>query len=214
MSKINTLVFNPVQVNTYVISSSDNSCIIVDPGCYGEYEEKILSEFIGENNLKPVKIIYTHMHVDHILGNNFVQKKWDIPYLCHPKSKLFIDTAKEFGSVMGLKLEPIGDPGEFLNHGDIVKFGDTELEVRYTPGHADGSICLVNHNEKYVLTGDVLFNSSIGRSDLPTGDHNTLLESIERELLTLDGSYAVYPGHGPASTIEYEKNNNPFLQYL
>jgi glyoxylase-like metal-dependent hydrolase (beta-lactamase superfamily II) len=124
---------------------------------------------------------------------------------------MFWETAAEFGAVFGIKIENLIIPKDFIEEGDIITYGKSSVEVLNTPGHADGSICLVNHAERYVVSGDVLFRDSIGRTDLPTGNFDTLYNSITTKLFSLPDDYTVYPGHGPETTIGYEKLNNPFL---
>ena len=119
--------------------------------------------------------------------------------------------AREFGTVLNIKVDDIGLPQATFEDGDIIKFGDSELEVLYTPGHAAGSVCLVSHKQKFVISGDVLFRDSIGRTDLPTGDYEILAESIRSKLFTLGGDYVVYPGHGPETSISHEMSYNPFV---
>lgn len=211
MININTLVFNSFAVNTFVISDSNGNCVIIDPGCEDDYEQKRLAAFIDQKKLKPLALINTHFHVDHILGNLFVSQKYGIKPTGHTGSKIFWETAKEFGTVFNLQVHEIVKPEIFVEDGDVLNYGDIQLEVRYTPGHADGSICLVSHEGRFVVAGDVLFNGSIGRTDLPTGDFDVLMESIRQKLFTLPDDYTVYPGHGPETSIGYEKITNPFL---
>ncbi len=211
MIHINTLVFNSFAVNTFVISDSNGNCVIIDPGCEDDYEQKRLAAFIDQKKLKPLALINTHFHVDHILGNLFVSQKYGIKPTGHKGSKIFWETAKEFGTVFNLQVHEIVKPEIFVEDGDVLNYGDIQLEVRYTPGHADGSICLVSHEGRFVVAGDVLFNGSIGRTDLPTGDFDVLMESIRQKLFTLPDDYTVYPGHGPETSIGYEKITNPFL---
>lgn len=205
------LVFNSFGVNTYILSDNSGKCLIVDPACSGVQEENRLASVISDNNLQPVAMINTHFHIDHILGNTFVCKTYNLSPQCHAQSKLLWESASDYGLAFGFKIENLITPADFLNEGDTVHFGNSAIQVLYTPGHADGSICLVNHNEGYVITGDVLFRDSIGRTDLPTGNYDTLLESITGKLFTLPEAYKVYPGHGPETTIGYEKVNNPFI---
>ena len=208
---LSRFVFNSFGVNTYIIADESGKCMIVDPACQYAGEETELAGFITGHNLTPVMMVNTHFHVDHVVGNNFVCKRFNLQPVCHPKSKMFWETATEFGSVFGLKITDVIIPQNFVNDGDILQIGDTSIEVIYTPGHADGSICLVNHAARYVISGDVLFRDSIGRTDLPTGNFDTLHHSITTKLFTLPDDYTVYPGHGPETTIGYEKINNPFL---
>lgn len=209
---INRFIFNSFGVNTYVLTDNTGECLIVDPACQYQIEETELLEFITGNHLSPVGMVNTHFHVDHIIGNTLICNTFKLKPWCHRKSKVFWETASEFGSVFGIKVENLIVPSDFLEERDQIVFGNASVEVLYTPGHADGSICLVNHGERYVISGDVLFRDSIGRTDLPTGNFDVLYESITSKLFTLPDDYIVYPGHGPETTIGYEKLNNPYLQ--
>jgi hydroxyacylglutathione hydrolase len=211
MVKISTFTFNSFGENTYVIYDASCECVIIDPGCEFPQEEEELSGFIESNGLKPVRMINTHAHIDHILGNTFVCEKYNLKPEAHMAGIKFYETARASGSVFGIKVGKVIIPADFLKEGDLVKFGNTILKVFYTPGHADGSICFVNDEDGFVITGDVLFQESIGRTDLPTGNLDRLLESIQLKLFTLPDSYVVYPGHGPTTTIGHEKRNNPFI---
>lgn len=212
MITIKTFVFNSFEVNSYVLSDETGECIIVDPGCESDTEKQMLSRYVDDMKLKPVALVNTHFHIDHILGNHFVSKTYGLTPTGHSAGSMFWRTAKEFGSVFNLKIEEVEKTGLFVDDGDLVRFGNSSLEVRYTPGHADGSICLVHHEQRFVITGDVLFYGSIGRTDLPTGDFDTLMESIKNKLWILNDDFTVHPGHGPETTIGYERRNNPFLQ--
>ncbi|HPG32272.1 MAG: MBL fold metallo-hydrolase [Lentimicrobiaceae bacterium] len=212
MINIKILVFNSFSVNCFILSDDSNECVIIDPGCHSETEKEKLATFIESQKLKPVALINTHFHIDHILGNHFVSNRYGLKPTGHVKSSIFWETAKEYGSIFNLAVDEVEKTGIFVEDGDIIRFGHSALEVRYTPGHADGSICLVNHAQKFVIAGDVLFYGSIGRTDLPSGDFDMLMKSIEEKLFTLDDNYTVYPGHGPSTTIGFEKRSNPFIQ--
>lgn len=208
---ISRLIFNSFGVNTYILKDDTGKCLIVDPACQFATEETELMQFINSNSLTPVGMVNTHFHVDHIIGNTFVCNAFNLKPCCHKSSKIFWVTAAEYGAAFGMKIDDLIVPVDFVEEGDIITFGNGSVEVLYTPGHADGSICLVNHAERYVVAGDVLFRESIGRTDLPTGNYNTLYKSITTKLFTLPDDYTVYPGHGPETTIGFEKINNPFL---
>ncbi|MDY0344700.1 MAG: MBL fold metallo-hydrolase [Lentimicrobium sp.] len=212
MITIKSFVFNSFQVNSFVLSDGTGECIIIDPGCNDAREKNELSSYIDENQLKPVALVNTHFHVDHVLGNHFVFERYNLEPTGHKAGKMFWETAREFGSVFNLELDEIKRPVHFVEDGDEITFGQSTLEVRYTPGHADGSVCLVNHPQKFVIAGDVLFQTSIGRTDLPTGDFDTLMESIREKLFTLEDDYTVYPGHGPKTSIGFERQHNPFIE--
>lgn len=209
--KISRFVFNSFGVNTYVLSDESAECLIIDPACQTRQEESVLAGYIASHGLQPVAMLNTHFHIDHIVGNSFVCNLFNLKPQCHKNSKLFWETASEFGSVFGLKVENLIVPENFIEDGQWVHFGNSSVEILYTPGHADGSVCLVNHADRYLVSGDVLFRDSIGRTDLPTGDFDVLHQSIMTKLFTLPDDYIVYPGHGPETTIGYEKLNNPFL---
>lgn len=211
MINIKKLVFNPFQVNTYLLSDTTRQCVLIDAACYGAGENKILEEQISREGLTPVRLVYTHCHSDHILGNAFVTTRYNLEPEVHQAGKLFWEMAKEFSSIFGLDYEGVMKPTRFLEEGDEVRFGHSSLRVLYTPGHADGSICLLSEQEKFVIVGDVLFSGSIGRADLPTGNFRVLKESIVQKLYTLPDDTVVYPGHGPETTIGYERMNNPFV---
>ena len=208
---IQRFAFNPFQVNTYILWDETRECAIIDPGCYGKEEENVITGFIAGHGLKPVRLINTHCHIDHIAGMAFISKTYDLKPEAHPDGFQFIQHSEKAGFIYGFdKLDTIY-PEISLKEGQVIKFGNSELHVIETPGHADGSLCFISHTDKFVITGDVLFNQSIGRSDLPTGDYDLLMKNIFEKLLTLPGDYKVYPGHGPETTIGYEAYSNPFL---
>ncbi len=209
---VSRFVFNSFGVNTYILSDESGKCLIVDPACQYHGEETELLGFLTENHQQPVGMVNTHFHVDHIVGNNFIGDRYKLKPHCHRKCKMFWETASEFGSVFGIKVENLVIPTDFVEEGDLIPYGNSSVQVLYTPGHADGSICLVNHAERYVISGDLLFRDSIGRTDLPTGNFDILYQSITSKLFTLPDDYTVFPGHGPETTIGYEKQNNPFLR--
>ncbi len=211
MLNIERFVFNPFQVNTYVLWDDTGECIIIDPGCYTEPEMGELDDFIRRNDLKPVRLLNTHCHIDHIAGLATVSRKYGLKPEAHTDGALFIRHAEQTGYIYGFdRLETI-DPEIPLKEGDIIRFGQSELNVIETPGHADGSICFISHSGKFIITGDVLFSQSIGRTDLPTGNYEKLIKNIREKILTLPVDYKVYPGHGPETTVGFEAYANPFL---
>lgn len=211
MLSIKVFEFNGFVVNTYVLSSINNECVVIDPGFYNNKEKKVFDTYITENNLKIVKVLNTHCHIDHILGITHIEETYGVGAYVHPAAAEFLRASVGYASVFGFEVEKPIKPAGFFNEGDIITFGDEQLEILYTPGHADGSVCFVNHAHKIVFTGDVLFRESIGRTDFPTGDYDLLIQKIREKLFTLDDDYVIYPGHGPKSTIGYEKANNPYL---
>lgn len=211
MISIRSFEFSPFQENTYVLYDSSKECVIIDPGCYDNTEKQELLSFIKDNELKPVKLLNTHCHVDHIFGNAFVAQSFGLKLEAHQKDLYNIEMQERVCQMYGLNYEASPQPSVFLNEGDIVRFGQSELEILFTPGHSAGSICFYSPKQRFMIAGDVLFYGSIGRTDLPGGDHPTLIKSINQKLLVLNDDYIVYPGHGPATTIGYERVNNPFL---
>ena len=211
--KLKSFTFNQFYENTFIVSDSTNDCIIIDPGCYSNDEKNILKKYIEDNNLNPVKLINTHCHIDHILGNKFVAKTWGLNLETHQNDIELLENSTEIARLYGfIDYEKSPSTTQFLNEGDIVEFGNSKLKILYTPGHAPGHISLYSKEEKFIISGDVLFKSSIGRTDLPGGDFNVLIESIKTKILCLDDDTVVYCGHGPATTVGYERVNNPFLK--
>ena len=209
---IKSFTFNPFQENTYVLADETGQCIIVDPGCYTQAEKQELDDYILSAGLTPVKLVNTHAHIDHILGNNYVASRFGLPLEMHPADTAILKGAAVYGEMWGIKVEPSPEPSVLLNEGDELLFGNTALRILFTPGHSPGSICFYSENDKAVIAGDVLFYGSIGRTDLPGGDHGTLIRSIRGKLFSLGDEVKVFPGHGPATTIGFERKNNPFLQ--
>jgi len=196
-----------------LLHDETGECIIIDPGFYEDHEKTELTTFVSANKLSPVRLIYTHCHVDHILGNNFIVDTYGLKPELHRAGLPFLPQGQHQGRIYGFDLEsPRGEPS-FIEHGDLIEFGASSLKAVYTPGHVDGSLCFINYPQRFVITGDVLFRDSIGRTDFPTGDFDLLMESIHNQLFTLEDGFTVYCGHGPETTIGYEKVNNPFIRF-
>jgi hydroxyacylglutathione hydrolase len=212
MIKIKQFVFNAFMVNSYILYDETGECILIDAACYEQKEEEEVREFMAENNLKLVRNLNTHCHIDHVLGNNFIAQVYGICPEYHENSVPFFHTLKEIGSSFGYTITQIPAPKRFLEDGEMIRWGDSALKVLYTPGHAEGSVCFYNETQEFVITGDVLFKDTIGRTDLPSGDFDQLMNSIKTKLFTLPGETTVYPGHGPETTIGYERENNPFIR--
>ena len=210
--KVKSFTFNPFKENSYVVYDYTKECIIIDPGCYSEKERTELRRFITSEGLKPVKLINTHCHIDHVLGNKFVSELWDLELYMHKEDLPLLENAVGVSKMYGLEdYEGSPSPNHFLAQGDTLNFGDSSFDILFTPGHAPGHICLLSKKEGFIIAGDVLFNGSIGRTDLPGGDYDTLIESIKTKLLPLDENTIVYCGHGPSTSIGKEKMSNPFL---
>ena len=211
MITIASFTFSPIQENTYVLYNEARKALIIDPGCYFTAEQEKLLQFMNDNGLQPVQLINTHCHLDHVFGNKWVHKKFGLELYLHPLEEKVLAFAPASGQMWGLPFENYSGPLHFLNDGDIVMLGTDQLEVILAPGHSPGSICFYCKAQNFIIGGDVLFYESIGRTDLPGGDHETLLTSIRERLFVLPDETKVYSGHGPATTIGYEKRNNPFL---
>jgi len=209
---IKQFIFNTFMVNCYLLENGTGEAILIDPACYEDKEKAELTGFVESNQLKVIRNINTHCHIDHILGNEFIDDTYGVRPEYHPDGKPFFVTAREIGLSFGYHLKRIPEPLGFLNDGDLIPFGDSTLKVLFTPGHAAGSICLYDEKNGIVFTGDVLFKDTIGRTDLPSGNFDQLMTSIRTKLFTLPDETVVLPGHGPHTTIGYEKMNNPFIR--
>lgn len=209
---IKTFVFNHYQLNTYLLYDDTNEGVIIDAGNSNSEEDKILFDFIAENNITIKELYYTHAHVDHIVGNNSILKKYNLQGAAHIGSLDFFKQYHGYASTLGFRdSAPIVLPKVMLNEGDVVRFGNSKLEVIETHGHANGSLSYYAEANQFVIVGDVLFKGSIGRTDLPTGDFDILSKNIVDKLYNLPNNVKVYSGHGPNTTIGYEKMNNPFV---
>ncbi|MBT8218720.1 MAG: MBL fold metallo-hydrolase [Bacteroidia bacterium] len=207
-----SLTFNEFQENTYILYDETSECVIIDPGCSNAREEKILSETIEKHQLRPVRLINTHCHIDHIYGNQYIAEKYDLPLESHRGEIPVLEAAPQIAMMYGLKANPSPPITKFLDEGDQLTFGNTTLDVLFTPGHSPASISFYNAADKILISGDVLFQGSIGRTDLPGGNYDLLINNIKTKLLTLPDDVVVYSGHGPSTSIGFERKNNPFLQ--
>jgi len=210
MISIQNFVFNPFEVNTYVLFDETKECIIIDAGCYTDNEKNELRDFIDQNNLKPITQYSTHGHVDHLAGNAYISSLFNIKTGAHKLDKVLFDNVVEHGIMLGFEIEqPSMDV--LLEDNEDISFGNSSLRIRHIPGHSPGSIVFYSENQKFVIVGDVLFSGSIGRTDLPGGNYQTLISGIKEKLLALDDDIIVYSGHGPETTIGTERVSNPFL---
>jgi glyoxylase-like metal-dependent hydrolase (beta-lactamase superfamily II) len=211
MAKVAKFPFNPFQENTYVVYDDSMECIIIDPGCYSQQERDELISFINKTGLTPVRLINTHCHLDHILGNKFIYKTYGLlPEFTHEEQHV-LDSAPQFAGVFGISFDPSPQPKSYLQAGETLTFGNTGFDILFTPGHSPGHITLYSEADRFILSADVLFQGSIGRVDLPGGDYDTLINSIEEKLLPLGDDIHVYTGHGPDTTLAQERQSNPFL---
>jgi len=204
--------FNPFQENTYLIQhSADNTCLIIDPGCYTASEQQMLTAFIAEKGLKPLAIVNTHAHIDHILGLDYLRKLYRIPFYLHALEDDVLAWAPQSGKMWGFEVSEQESPEFRIPDSGSLNIGPFSLEVLFTPGRSPGSVCLLNAEASWLIGGDVLFRESIGRTDLPGGNHAQLLQSIREKLFVLPNETIVYPGHGPATEIGHERIFNPFV---
>ncbi|MGI8633762.1 MAG: MBL fold metallo-hydrolase [Segetibacter sp.] len=212
MLTVKIFSFNPVSENTYIVFNEDNEALIIDPGCYFDEEKKTLAEFIANNELKPVQLLNTHCHLDHVFGNKWVYESFGLELFLHANEEQVLKFAPQSGKMWGLEFENYEGPLHFLNEHDVIKLGRNELKVINAPGHSPGSICFYCAAESLIIAGDVLFKESIGRTDLPGGNHEVLIQNIKEQLFVLPDNVVVYPGHGDSTTIGHEKKYNPFLR--
>ncbi len=199
--QLKTFIFSPFSENTYVLYDDSKECIIVDPGCYDDFERSELTRFIAANELKPVKLLNTHCHLDHVFGNAFVMKEYGLDLIIHPKDLITLQWAKPAATKYGLEMEESPKPSGYF-----------DMEKGFCPGHAPGHVAFIHHETKTIIGGDVLFQGSIGRTDLPGGDFEVLKKSIEEQFYSLPDDYLVYSGHGPETSIGLEKRQNAFVR--
>lgn len=211
MIYIKDFEFNPFQEKTYILYDDTGSCVVVDPGSSNKEEEKQIETFISEKKLTPERVLLTHGHVDHVCGSDFLFRKYKLQPELHPEDLEMYLSAVEHGLVFDFRINPLPDPLPVLQEKKPVHFGSSSLEVFHVPGHSQGSVAFHNREQKFVLVGDVLFKDTIGRTDLPGGSLDQLLNSIYSKLFPLGDDTKVYSGHGPETNIGIEKLSNPFL---
>ena len=211
MLKIKSFEFSPIQENTYILYNEFNDCLIIDPGCYFDDEKDELLQYIDKMALKPRMLLNTHCHLDHVFGNKFVAEKFGLTLHIHENEKPVLAFAPASGLMYNLPFDNYTGDLIFLKEDEKIKLGDDELDILLTPGHSPGSLSFYSKKDKFVLSGDALFYRSIGRTDLPLGNHETLIKSIREKLFSLPGETKVYSGHGPVTTIGEEKTENPFF---
>jgi hydroxyacylglutathione hydrolase len=205
--------FNPFAENTYIVADeTTREAIIFDPGCYSTNDRQKLKKYIDDNNLTVKRLINTHCHLDHVFGNTWVTETYGVAVECHRNEVPVMARAHVAGAMYGTPMPPQPEPTLFIEDGDVITLGNLTLEVILAPGHSPGSLCFYNATDNYLIGGDVLFFRSIGRTDLPLGNYEQLIHSIQTRIMTLPDEVTVYSGHGQPTTIGYERYNNPFLQ--
>ncbi|WP_407523431.1 MBL fold metallo-hydrolase [Lacibacter sp. MH-610] len=211
MFTVKAFTFSPVQENTYLLYNEQGETIVIDPGCYFQEERDVLHSFITQNQLRPVLLLNTHCHLDHVFGNKWIHETWNLLLHIHPNEKQVLDYAPASGLMWGLPFDNYTGEPVYLNEAERLQLGEDELVLIYAPGHSPGHLCFYCKKQQFLIGGDVLFYESIGRTDLPGGDHATLISNIQNKLFCLPDETVVYSGHGPATTIGHEKKHNPFL---
>ena len=211
MIRIKKFTFNPFQENTYVLINENKQAIIVDPGMYEISEFDLFFKYLTDEEIIPILLVNTHTHLDHLFGNAAVMLKYKIPLAFHEKDKPVFNAAPTAGAMYNMLFVTSPPPTFYLKEGQVLKLGNDQFKILLTPGHSPGSVCFYHDEQKILISGDVLFKQSVGRSDLPGGDYDTLMNSIKTELLPLHNEVVVYSGHGPETTIGEERKFNPFI---
>lgn len=209
---IETFVFNPFYENTYIIYSDQKNAIIIDPGCYEKYEEKEITEFLSENQLIPKLILNTHCHIDHVLGNLYLKEHYNIPLWIPSLEAEMLQAVTAYASGWGISGYQSAQPDKLIDENTLIEMDDLQLSCIFAPGHSPGHLMFYHRESNTLLGGDVIFKESIGRTDLPGGDFETLENSIKTNVYSLPHETTIYPGHGPITTVAYEKDNNPFVK--
>jgi hydroxyacylglutathione hydrolase len=205
------LVFSPIEVNTYLLVDQSGDCAIIDCGCYYTYESDELAGFVKNKNLNPVLLLNTHCHLDHVFGNKFILDRYNLKAFSSEFDEMNRKDSVQHAELFGLAMDVPPEPGGFIIDNQVITFGKAELVALHVPGHSPGSLAFYSEKNKCVFTGDALFAGSIGRTDLPGGDYDTLINSIQSKLFILPPATVVYPGHGNETTIEREMNSNPYF---
>jgi hydroxyacylglutathione hydrolase len=212
MIKIKKFTFNPVGENTYILFDETRDCVIIDPGMYDSDEQNEFYRAIKEEELNPVLLLNTHCHYDHVFGNKFVFDNWGLKPQFHKGELFVLQAIPGYVPQMGLHYELSPEPEVFLPEKGTISFGSSTLDLIFAPGHSPAHLCFYASEDNFLIGGDVLFYNSIGRTDLPGGNHAQLISSIKNNLFILPDDCEVFPGHGPSTTIGFEKLHNPFLQ--
>ena len=211
MIKIQVFAVNAFQENSYLLFDDSNEAILIDPGFYEEFEYEELYAFLELHSLKLIKIVNTHSHIDHVLGVDSIKEKYKIPFLIHPTDEQTLRMNKVVSEMYGMPLYREPQVDGYFKEGEVIEFGASSLQIRFAPGHAPGHVIFFSPEQNFAIVGDVIFRTSIGRTDLPGGNHEDLLKNIREQVFTLPSDCELYPGHGPSTTVGFEIENNPYL---
>jgi len=214
MITIQDFCFSAFQENTYVLYNELKEAIIIDPGCYTRIEEKILTDFIRKENLKPSLLLNTHCHLDHVFGNNYVSETYGLTAHIHPNEQIVLDRLPEAAAKWGAPTEAYKGPIQYIQEGEMIHFGSDSFKVLLTPGHSPGSVCFYHAQQDFMMGGDLIFKDGVGRTDLPGANPLDLIKSIREQIFPLPDSLTIYSGHGPATTWGREKEHNPYIQHI
>lgn len=212
MFHIRNFVFSPIHENTYVLYNDSKECIIIDPGCYFDDEKQQLLDYVKKTGLVAKLLLNTHCHLDHVFGNKFVHETFGLTLHLHTNEQKMLEMAPASGLMWGMPFDNYQGNFIFIKEGDVLRLGDNELKVIEAPGHSPGHVCFYCEKQGFIIGGDVLFQGSIGRTDLPGGSFDTLIKSIKTKLFPLPDETIVYSGHGEVTTIGEEKMYNPYLK--
>ncbi len=214
MITIQDFCFSAFQENTYVLYNEFKEAIIIDPGCYTRIEEKILSDFIRKENLKPSLLLNTHCHLDHVFGNNYVSETYGLTAHIHPNEQIVLDRLPEAAAKWGVPTEAYKGPIQYIQEGEIISLGKDSFKVLLTPGHSPGSVCFYHVEQNFMIGGDLIFKDGVGRTDLPGANPLDLIKSIREQIFPLPDSLTIYSGHGPVTTWGREKEHNPYIKHI
>ena len=214
MITIQDFCFSAFQENTYVLYNEFKEAIIIDPGCYTRIEEKILTDFIRKENLKPTLLLNTHCHLDHVFGNNYVSETYGLTAHIHPNEQIVLDRLPEAAAKWGAPTEAYKGPIQYIQEGEIIPLGNDAFKVLLTPGHSPGSVCFYHVEQDFMIGGDLIFKDGVGRTDLPGANPQDLIKSIREQIFPLPDSLTIYSGHGPVTTWGREKEHNPYIKYI
>lgn len=209
--QVEKFVFGPFAENTYIAYVDTGECIIIDPGTTNDAEKQQLKDFFNKHSLKPVRLINTHCHLDHILGNKWVKEEYGLLPEFHEKEVENVKFADEMAPNMGIEPPQSPYPERYLSENDEITLGSQKIKLIFSPGHSPGHLILAPEGEDYVISGDVIFEAGVGRTDLPGGNYETLMQTIKDKILSMEDSIKLLPGHGPQTTVGFERNNNPFV---